>query len=70
MFTHDLVQVVIFTTYAIQCHLLRIYLDNLKEKLLQNTIDPLDWMRVSCIFCFAHLIYIIIFLSDIRLGNV
>lgn len=51
MFTHDLVQVVIITSYGIQSYLLRSYLDNLKDKLLQNTIDPLDWMRVSGFQC-------------------
>lgn len=38
----------VLTSYSIQCYLLRRYLFILKAKLLQNTIDSLDWMRVSC----------------------
>lgn len=44
---HDFVQVVVVTMYAIQCHLLGGHLAYLREKLLQNTLDPIDWMRVS-----------------------
>lgn len=51
VFVHDLVQVVVIITYAIQCHLLRGQLDNLREKLVMNTIDPMDWMRVSSLVC-------------------
>lgn len=42
----DLIQIIVLTSYSIQCFLLRRYISILKEKLLQNTIDSLDWMRV------------------------
>lgn len=43
----DLIQVIVISSYSIQCYLLRRYISILKGKLLQNTIDSLDWMRVS-----------------------
>lgn len=43
----DLMQVVVLTSYSIQCYLLRRYLFILKRKLLHNTMDSLSWMRVS-----------------------
>lgn len=46
-FVQDLVQVIVLTSYSLQCYLLRRYVYILKGKLLQNTIDSLDWMRVS-----------------------
>lgn len=46
-FVQDFVQVIVLTGYSLQCYLLRRYLYILKGKLLQNTIDSLDWMRVS-----------------------
>lgn len=46
-FVQDLVQVIVLTSYSLQCKLLRRYIYILKGKLLQNTIDSLDWMRVS-----------------------
>lgn len=46
-FCQDLIQVIVLTSYSIQCYLLRRYISILKAKLLQNTIDSLDWMRVS-----------------------
>lgn len=46
-FAQDLIQVIVLTSYSIQCYLLRRYIFTLKLKLLQNTIDSLDWMRVS-----------------------
>lgn len=48
-FAQDLIQVIVLTSYSIQCYLLRRYISILKGKLLQNTIDSLDWMRVSVI---------------------
>lgn len=47
LFTHDLIQVILITSYCLQCYLLRSYLFALKEKLLLHTIEPLDWMRVN-----------------------
>ncbi|XP_037042344.1 uncharacterized protein LOC119078748 isoform X1 [Bradysia coprophila] len=47
---HDLVQVVVLSSYAIQCYLLRHYLYILNDKLIQNTIEPIDWMREMCEF--------------------
>lgn len=52
VFSHDLILIVIICNYSIQCFLLRRYLSSLKEKLLQNHMEPLDWMRVSCFFIF------------------
>lgn len=49
-FCQDLIQIIVLTSYSIQCYLLRRYLYILKAKLLQNTIDSLDWMRVSAVF--------------------
>lgn len=62
VFVHDLVQVVVITTYAIQCHLLRGQLDNLREKLVMNTIDPMDWMRVRSFSSRStlHVLFIVI----------
>uniref|UniRef100_A0A336KLD4 CSON004645 protein n=1 Tax=Culicoides sonorensis TaxID=179676 RepID=A0A336KLD4_CULSO len=47
---HDLVQVVIVSSYSILCLLLRCYLNLLKEKLLMHSIEPLEWMREICEF--------------------
>ncbi|XP_031630461.1 uncharacterized protein LOC116345334 isoform X2 [Contarinia nasturtii] len=44
-FAQDLLQVIVLTSYSIQCYLLRRYISILQAKLLQNTIDSLDWMR-------------------------
>lgn len=46
-FCQDLVQVMILSMYTVQCYLLKQYVFMLKKKLLENTIDPLDWMRVG-----------------------
>lgn len=48
LFFHDLIQTVIIISYSLTCYLLRCYLQGLKEKLLLHTIEPLNWMRVSC----------------------
>lgn len=45
-FVQDLIQMIVLTSYSLQCYLLRRYVYVLKGKLLQNTIDSLDWMRV------------------------
>lgn len=45
-FSQDVIQVIVLTSYSIQCYLLRQYLYILKSRLLQNTIDSLNWMRV------------------------
>ncbi|KAJ6649583.1 hypothetical protein Bhyg_04821 [Pseudolycoriella hygida] len=47
---HDLVQVIVLSSYAIQCYLLRCYLYILNDKLVQHTIEPIDWMREMCEF--------------------
>lgn len=71
-FAQDLIQIIVLTSYSIQCYLLRRYIFTLEEKLLQNTIDSLDWMRVS-VFGFLFVL-IIVFNSNIYfyyvLGNV
>lgn len=46
-FVQDFIQVIVLTSYSLQCYLLRRYVYVLKIKLLQNTIDTLDWMRVN-----------------------
>lgn len=46
-FAQDFIQVIVLSSYSLQCYLLRRYVKILKMKLLQNTIDTLDWMRVS-----------------------
>lgn len=48
-FGQDIIQVIVLTSYSLQCYLLRRYVYILKGKLLQNTIDSLDWMRVSAL---------------------
>lgn len=48
-FVQDLIQILVLTSYSLQCFLLRRYIYTLKDKLLQNTIDSLDWMRVCTI---------------------
>ncbi|GAB0086997.1 uncharacterized protein DMENIID0001_012450 [Sergentomyia squamirostris] len=45
MFVQDFIQAIVLSSYAIQCFLLRNFLKRVKEKLLENTIDPLEWMR-------------------------
>lgn len=47
VFAHDLILIVVICNYSIQCFLLRRYLSSLRDKLLQNHMEPLDWMRVS-----------------------
>lgn len=46
-FVQDFIQIIVLTSYSLQCYLLRRYVYILKGKLLQNTIDTLDWMRVN-----------------------
>lgn len=46
VFSHDLIQVLVICNYSIQCFLLRRYLSSLRDNLLQNHMEPLDWMRV------------------------
>lgn len=68
VFVHDLVQAVVITTYAIQCHLLRGQLENLREKLVMNTIDPMDWMRVRrrrAVSSLPKSVQVVVFLSII-----
>ncbi|KAG6454054.1 hypothetical protein O3G_MSEX008480 [Manduca sexta] len=42
---HDMVQATIITSYCLQAQLLQAHLMFLKERLLNRTISPLDWMR-------------------------
>lgn len=44
--THDMVQATIITSYCLQAQLLQAHLMFLKERLLNRTITPLNWMRV------------------------
>ncbi|XP_064291993.1 uncharacterized protein GrlHz [Plodia interpunctella] len=48
--THDMVQATIITSYCLQAQLLQAHLMFLKERLLNRTISPLNWMRVSSKF--------------------
>lgn len=47
---HDMVQATIITSYCLQAQLLQAHLMFLKERLLNRTIQPLDWMRVSTVY--------------------
>ncbi|CAH0700637.1 unnamed protein product [Spodoptera exigua] len=42
---HDMVQATIITSYCLQAQLLQAHLMFLKERLLNRTITPLNWMR-------------------------
>lgn len=42
-----MVQATIITSYCLQAQLLQAHLVFLKERLLNKTITPLNWMRVS-----------------------
>ncbi|KAJ0181823.1 hypothetical protein K1T71_002545 [Dendrolimus kikuchii] len=42
---HDMVQATIITSYCLQAQLLQAHVMFLKERLLNRTIPPLDWMR-------------------------
>lgn len=41
----DLVEIIILSSYYIECYLLRVHLETLSHKLLMHSIDSLDWMR-------------------------
>lgn len=66
LFCHDLTEVIVLSNYSIQCYLLRCYLNNVKDKLLQHTIEPIEWMKVYIflyklfikkLFIFNNIIY-------------
>lgn len=57
VFAHDLILIVVICNYSIQCFLLRRYLSSLRDKLLQNHMEPLDWMRVSFFFLFLNIFF-------------
>ncbi|CAK1549880.1 unnamed protein product [Leptosia nina] len=42
---HDMVQATVITSYCLQAQLLQAHLMFLKERLLNHTISPLNWMR-------------------------
>uniref|UniRef100_S4PB22 Gustatory receptor n=1 Tax=Pararge aegeria TaxID=116150 RepID=S4PB22_9NEOP len=42
---HDMVQATVITSYCLQAQLLQAHLMFLKERLLNRTITPLNWMR-------------------------
>ncbi|XP_045510767.1 uncharacterized protein LOC123705792 isoform X1 [Colias croceus] len=42
---HDMVQATVITSYCLQAQLLQAHLMFLKERLLNRTISPLNWMR-------------------------
>ncbi|XP_026757092.1 uncharacterized protein LOC113516815 isoform X2 [Galleria mellonella] len=42
---HDMVQATIVASYCLQAQLLQVHLTFLKERLLNRTITPLNWMR-------------------------
>lgn len=44
---HDMVQATVVTSYCLQAQLLQAHLMFLKERLLNRTITPLNWMRVN-----------------------
>ncbi|EDW73711.1 uncharacterized protein Dwil_GK19607 [Drosophila willistoni] len=41
----DMVEIIILSSYYIECYLLRVHLESLSHKLLMHSIDSLDWMR-------------------------
>ncbi|XP_017839376.1 uncharacterized protein LOC108597363 [Drosophila busckii] len=41
----DLVEIIVLSSYYIECYLLRVHLETLSHKLLMHSIDSLDWMR-------------------------
>lgn len=43
---HDMVQATVITSYCLQAQLLQAHLMFLRERLLNRTITPLNWMRV------------------------
>lgn len=43
---HDMVQATIITSYCLQAQLLQAHLMFLRERLLNRTMTPLNWMRV------------------------
>lgn len=45
IFAQDLVEIVILTSYSIECYLLMVHLQTLSQKLLMHSIESLDWMR-------------------------
>lgn len=44
---HDIVQASVISNYCLQAQLLRSYVEFIREKLLQQSIRPLEWIRVS-----------------------
>ncbi|XP_059608167.1 uncharacterized protein LOC132256007 [Phlebotomus argentipes] len=45
LFFQDFLQGIVLSSYAVQCFLLRHFLQRVRERLLENTIDSLEWMR-------------------------
>lgn len=45
IFTQDLVEIVILTSYSIECYLLMVHLQTLSQKLLMHSIESLEWMK-------------------------
>lgn len=41
----DLVEIIVLSSYYLECYLLRVHLESLSHKLLMHSIDSLDWMR-------------------------
>lgn len=43
---HDMIQATVITSYSMQAQLLTSYLNFLRAKLLQYSMQPIDWMKV------------------------
>ncbi|XP_073813464.1 gustatory receptor-like Holozoa isoform X1 [Musca autumnalis] len=41
----DIIEIIVLSSYCIECYLLKIHLMTLSQKLLLHSIDSLDWMR-------------------------
>ncbi|XP_061401364.1 uncharacterized protein LOC133337116 [Musca vetustissima] len=41
----DIIEIIILSSYCIECYLLKIHLMTLSQKLLLHSIDSVDWMR-------------------------
>lgn len=44
---HDMIQATVITSYSMQAQLLTSYLNFLRAKLLQYSMQPIDWMKVT-----------------------
>lgn len=53
---HDIVRATIISSYCLQAQLLTSYVIFLREKLVSQAIQPLEWIRVSEKFFYEFLV--------------